>query len=183
MTKMKNSEADRAVVEVIKNYGWGAMGTMVAIPVPGADIAATTAVWAKMIIEIAGAYGYEVAPKDAQRLASDLFKSVILTTAVWFASAKTASFLLKFVPGAGTITAYAIDALVAGVGAKGITARLGTAAALYYKSGKRLAPRTIAEHVRNVAGDPRTILKALSFIATGETLDGVDDIADFSDDA
>lgn len=180
--RKQNTAADQQVVEIIKSHGWGAMGAMVAVPVPGADIGATAAVWGKMIYEIARVYGYEVSLADSKRLASDLFKSVILTTAVWFASAKTASFLLKFIPGAGTVTAYAIDALVAGVGAKGITARLGTAAALFYKSGKKMAPTTLADHVKNVAGDPKTILKALSFVTTGTDIDGVDDIADLSGD-
>lgn len=176
-----NIAADREVVRIIRNYGWGSLGAMVAVPIPGADVAATSAVWGKMIMEIAGCYGQRVDIEDAKRLASDLFKSLLLTTGVWFASAKTASFLLKFVPGAGTVTAYMIDAAVAGLGAKKITARLGTAAAMYYKSGKRSAPKTVIEHVKNVTADPRLILKALSFVTVGADLTGVDDVADFAD--
>lgn len=178
----QSPEADKQVVEIVKNYGWGAMGAMVAIPVPGADLGVTAAVWGKMIHEISRVYGYEVSLDDAKRLASDLFKSVILTTAAWFASAKTASFVLKFIPGAGTVTAYVIDALVAGIGAKGITARLGTAAALYYKSGKKIAPATLAQHVKKVVADPRTILNALSLVAVGTTVEGMEEIADLAGD-
>ena len=160
-----NSEKADRVVAVIRNYSWGAMAAMVAIPVPGADLGATAAVWGKMIHEIARVYGYEISMEDAKSLGSDLFKSVILTTAAWFASAKTASFAIKFIPFAGTATAFVIDSVVAGFGAKNITARLGTAAALFYQSGKTIGPQTMAEHVRHVMADPNTIRSALGIIA------------------
>lgn len=170
---LTNTQRGERVVEIIKNYGWGAMGALVAIPLPGADMVATFAVWGKMIHEIAGVYGYDISLEDAKSLGSDLFKSVILTTAAWFASAKTASFIFKFIPVGGTIAGYAIDAAVAGFGAKKITARLGTAAALYYQSGKTMAPQTMAAHVMNVA-DANTIRQALGLFSFGVGLDGLD---------
>ncbi len=160
-------ELDKRVYKVVQNYSYGAFGAMVAIPLPGADMAATFAVWGKMIVEIAKVYGYRVKAKDASRLASDLFKGVILTSLTWFASAKVASTLLKFIPGAGTLTAYALDAVIAAFGAKRITAGLGFAAAAYYKSGRKRAPRTFIEHIKNVLADPSSFLTLL-----GRVLDG-----------
>lgn len=170
---LTDAQKGERVVEIIGRYSWGALGAMVAIPVPGADMAATVAVWGKMIYEIAGVYGYAVSFEDARDLGSDLFKSVVLTTAAWFASAKTASFIFKFIPVAGTVAGYAIDAAVAGFGAKKITARLGTAAALYYRSGKTMAPQTMAAHVMNVA-DLNTVRQALGLFSFGIGLDEID---------
>jgi len=170
----KVSKADKQVVSIIEDYGWGAMAAMVAVPLPVVDMGATLAVWGAMIVKIAGAYGYDMELEDAKRLSSDLFKSVILTTAAWFGSAKTASLFLKFIPGAGTVTAYIIDAAIAGIGAKTITARLGSAAAAYFKSGKKIAPETLKEHVKNVVGNPKSILTALAAVAAAESIDDVD---------
>ena len=168
-----DEENAQRVVQIIREKSYHAMGAMM-IPLPGADIGATMGVWAGMIMDIAEVYGYKVSLADAKRLGSDLFKSVILTTGAWFASAKTASFACKFIPFAGTATAFVIDTLVASIGAKGITARLGTAAALYYQSGKTMAPATIAEHVKNVTKDSKTISAALGLFAVGEEM-SVDD--------
>jgi uncharacterized protein (DUF697 family) len=165
---------DERVAAVISAYTLGAFGAMVAIPLPGADIAATVLVWGKMIQDIAGIYEQELELQDAGRLASDLFESVVLTTAAWFGSVKTASLVLKFIPGAGTVTAYVVDAVVAAIGANTITHRLGTAAALYFKSGRTLAPRTLAEHVAKVTGDSNTILAALAVIIVSADGDSVD---------
>lgn len=143
---------------------------MFAIPVPGADVTATMAVWAKMIVEIAGAYGYEVSLADATALASDLLRGVVMTTLYWFASAKVASGVLKFIPGAGTFTAYALDALMAAFGAKRITAGIGLAAAGYYKSGKTLAPADLKGHLANFFRGTEEFLTVLSGIPAGRVL-------------
>ncbi len=174
MAKPKKDEPsaqDVRTKEIIENYTYGAMAAMIAIPIPGADMAATFAVWGKMLAEIAKNYGYTLTMEDATRLASDLFKGVILTVCVWFGSAKAASTVLKFIPGAGTVTAYLIDAAIAAFGAKKITTMRGTAGALYYKSGKTMAPDTMAEHVKNAA-DPSMVLPILSALAVGVDLTG-----------
>jgi uncharacterized protein (DUF697 family) len=138
---------------------------MLAIPVPGADMAATFGVWAKMICEIARVYEYEVSLEDAGRLASDLFKGVILTTMAWFGSAKVATTVMKFIPGAGQAAAYLVDAAIAGWGSKKITTGLGLAAAAYYKSKKTLAPQDLAGHVKNLFDG-----SDLDFLAILETI-------------
>jgi len=158
---------DQRAKSIIDNYTWGAAGAMFAIPVPGLDMAATYAVWGKMIAEVAKVYHYEVALDDAKRLASDLLKGVVLTSLAWYGSAKLASSVLKFIPGAGTVTAYAIDAAIAAFGAKKITTGIGVAAAAYYKSGKTLAPATFVDHVKNVLNDPAMFLQALDTVTPG----------------
>ena len=178
-TPPSSQSRDDRTVEIVANYSWGAFAAMVAIPVPGADVAATCGVWAKMVYEIAQVYGYDPSAADCGRLASDLFKSVVLVTAAWFGSAKVLTGVMKFFPGIGTFPAYLIDAAVAAIGSKTITARLGGAAALYYKSGKRLAPDTLAGHVKNVV-DQRTLKAALSLIVLGADV-GVGDLGDVED--
>eukprot|EP01012_Entosiphon_sulcatum_P062586 TRINITY_DN89017_c0_g1_i1.p1 TRINITY_DN89017_c0_g1~~TRINITY_DN89017_c0_g1_i1.p1 ORF type:complete len:107 (-),score=12.57 TRINITY_DN89017_c0_g1_i1:23-307(-) len=91
-----------------------------------------------------------------------------MTTLAWFGSAKVASGILKFIPGAGTITAYAVDALIAAFGAKRITAGIGLAAAGYYKSGKTLAPADLKGHVANFFKGTEEFLTVLSGIPTGD---------------
>ena len=143
--------------EIIRRYARGSVGTMIAIPIPGVDMAATYALWAQMIRELAEVYGYHAALPDAKALAADLFSGVTLTTIAWFASAKTATFVLKFIPGAGTVTAYLIDAAIAGFGAKKITSGVGFAAAAYYQSGKTLEPKSLGDEIARVLKDPKVI--------------------------
>lgn len=164
------ADPDTRARAVVVAYSRGAALAMFAIPVPGADVTATMAVWAKMIVEIAEVYGYDVSPGDAAALASDLLRGVVMTTLYWFASAKVASGVLKFIPGAGTLTAYALDALMAAFGAKRITAGIGLAAAGYYKSGKKLAPADLKAHVANFFRGTEEFLTILSGIPAGRVL-------------
>lgn len=173
---MSNDKRDTRAKEIIDGYTWGAGAAMLAIPVPGADMAATYAVWAKMICDIAPVYGFSASLDDAKHLAGDLFKGAVLTSVAWFASAKTASAILKFIPGAGTVTAYVLDAAIAALGAKKITAGVGVAAAAYYKSGKTLAPKDLAGHVKKVLGDPSLVLRCLAAVAPAVAV-GDEDIA------
>ncbi|MGZ3690053.1 MAG: DUF697 domain-containing protein [Pseudobdellovibrio sp.] len=159
---MASKQKDKKAEQIIRKYTWGVAAAMVVIPVPGADMAATFAVWAKMIMEIAKVYGYETNAEDAKKLAGELFTGVVLTSVAWFASAKTASTVLKFIPGAGTVTAYLVDAAIAGFGAKKITATLGTAAALYYKSEKTAEMKDIQQSVKEVIKNPKNILATLA---------------------
>jgi uncharacterized protein (DUF697 family) len=161
---MEAISADEQAAAAIRRGEWMATVSMIAVPIPGADLAATFAVWAGMIRRIALCYGMKVSRKDALRLASELARGVVMTLFAWYGSAKTASLVLKFIPFAGTITAYFIDAGVAAFGAKRITAALGVAAAAYYKSGKELAPSTFAEHVARVAKDPELIAEVLAVV-------------------
>lgn len=157
-------DPDGRAQAIVIAHARGAAVAMFAIPVPGADVTATVAVWAKMIVEIAAVYGYEVSLADAAALASDLLRGVVMTTLYWFASAKVASGVLKFIPGAGTLTAYALDALMAAFGARRITAGIGLAAAGYYKSGKTLAPADLKAHVANFFRGTEEFLTVLSGI-------------------
>jgi uncharacterized protein (DUF697 family) len=157
-------DPDGRAQAIVANHARGAAVAMFAIPVPGADVTATMAVWAKMIVEIAEVYGYQVSLADATALASDLLRGVVMTTLYWFASAKVASGVLKFLPGAGTLTAYALDALIAAFGAKRITAGIGLAAAGYYKSGKTLAPADLKDHLGNFFKGTEEFLIVLSGI-------------------
>jgi uncharacterized protein (DUF697 family) len=147
---------------IVGRYTWAAAGAMFAVPVPGADILATFAVWGAMIREIARAYGEEISLEDGARLASELFRGVVLTLFAWFGSAQIAASALKVVPGAGTLTAYAVDAAIAAVGAKRITRAVGTAAALYYGSGKTMSPPALRAEVRRLMSDPSFWRQALS---------------------
>ncbi len=140
--------------KIIERYAWAAAATMFAIPIPGADMAATFAIWGLMIREIARAHGEELSPGDGVRLASHLFKNAVLTGFVWVGSATLAAEVLKLIPFAGTLAAYALDAGVAAAGTRRITAAVGGAAAEYFASGKNAAPRTFREHLDVVGKDP-----------------------------
>jgi uncharacterized protein (DUF697 family) len=143
-----------AIAAIIERYTWAAAFAMFAIPVPGVDMVATFSVWGAMIRRIARAYGEEISREDGARLASELFKDAVLTGFAWFGSTKVATTILKFIPFAGTITAYAVDAAVAAAGAKRITASVGNAAALYYGTGRAAAPSNLGEHVEHLTRDP-----------------------------
>jgi uncharacterized protein (DUF697 family) len=147
------SSADQTAT-IIERYAWAAAATMFAIPIPGADMAATFAVWGLMIREIARAHGEELSPRDGVRLASQLFKNAVLTGFVWVGSATLAAEILKLIPVAGTLAAYAVDAGVAAAGTRRITAAVGAAAAEYFASGKDSGPRTFREHLDVVGKDP-----------------------------
>ena len=151
--KILGSPPPERIAAIIERYTWAAAATMFAIPVPGADLAATFAVWGLMIREIARAYGEQLSARDAVRLASHLFKNAALTGVAWAGSATIAAEILKLIPVAGTLTAYAIDAGVAATGTKKITAAVGAAAAEYFASGKATGPRTWREHVDVVTKD------------------------------
>ena len=159
--------ADEKVQDLASKYAWVTAGEMVAIPVPGADLAAVFATWAKMVKEIGALYGYEVTLDDGKRLAGELIKGALLTSCAWFGSAALAGTLLKLVPGAGTVTAYFVDAVVAGAGAHKITAGVATAAALYFKTGRSFAPKTFSASVKKVLVDPELILSVLATVAVG----------------
>ena len=157
----KSIQRDNQAAALIRKYSYGATGAMIAIPIPGLDMAATYAVWGKMIFEIAKVYGEPVTMTDAKALATELFNGVILTTVAWFASAKTASTILKFIPGVGTVAAYLIDATVCAFGAKKITTALGFAAATYFKAGKKMDSEEWLPQLAGVLKNPKTILSAL----------------------
>ncbi len=150
----KTDTRDEKAIRIIQNYSLGSVGTMIAIPIPGADMAATYGLWAKMLIDIARIYGEEAAFADAKSLAADLFTGVILTSVAWFSSVKAATTVLKFIPGAGTVTAYLVDATIAGFSAKKITTGVGFAAAAYYKSGKTLQPKDFVKEIKGVLRNP-----------------------------
>ena len=143
-----------AIAKIIERYAWASAATMFAIPIPGADMAATFAVWGLMIREIARAHGDELSPRDGIRLASHLFKNAVLTGVVWVGSATMAAEILKLIPVAGTLAAYAVDAGVAAAGTRRITAAVGAAAAEYFASGKNAGPQTFREHLEVVSKDP-----------------------------
>lgn len=151
---------DEQAVKVISKYGFGAAAAMIAVPVPGADIAATCAVWAKMIIEIAAIYDHKVSFEDAKNLAADLFKPIVLTGAAWFGSAKLSSAIIAST-GAGLPLAYLIDAVIASIGLPGITTQLGTAAAIYYKSDKKPSIDVLAASVKKA----KTIDESIKVLA------------------
>lgn len=159
--------ADEKVQDLATRYSWIAAGEIVAIPVPGLDLAAVFATWGKMVKDIGELYGYEVTLEDAKRLAGDLIKSAMLTSCAWVGSGALAATLLKLIPGAGTFTAYFVDAAVAGVGAHKMTAGVATAAGLYFKSGRAFAPKTFAASVKKVLVDPELILSVLATVAIG----------------
>lgn len=159
--------ADEKVQELASRYAWIAAGEIVAIPVPGADLAAVFATWARMVKDIGGLYGYEVTLDDGKRLAGELLKGALLTSCAWVGSGALAGTLLKLIPGAGTFTAYFVDAAVAGVGAHKMTAAVAAAAALYFKSGRAYAPKTFTQSVKKVLADPELILSVLATVAVG----------------
>jgi uncharacterized protein (DUF697 family) len=168
---------DEKAAVIIYGYALGSLGAMVAVPLPGVDMAATYAVWGKMIYDLARVYGQEPELKDAQELGADLMGGVILVTAAWFASAKTATTFLKFIPGAGTVTAYLIDAVIAGLGARKITTALGLAAAAYYKSGRTIEKKQLIPEVTRVLKEPAVLLTLLAAIAPVDAPDSIDKIA------
>lgn len=161
-------ERDVQVHALIKKYTWLAAGGMV-IPVPGADVAATFAVWGKMIADIAIVYGYRITLSDATKLAAELFDSAVRTSVMWFATGKVASTALKLIPFIGQGGAFVIDSALAALGAKKITAGVGTAAAVYFKSGRTQAA-TMNDVVKRAMGDLDRLVDALTLVRRVENL-------------
>jgi uncharacterized protein (DUF697 family) len=161
-----DNRADERTQELASRYAWITAAEMVAIPIPGLDLAAVFGTWVKMVQEIGAAYGHELTLDDAKRLA-EILKGALLTSCAWFGSGALAGTLLKLIPGAGTVTAYLVDAAVAGVGAHKMTAGVATAAGLYFKSGRAYAPKTFAASVKKVLVDPELILSVLATVAVG----------------
>ena len=160
-----NDQTDQKVVAVVSKSSLLAAGAMFAIPIPVADMGAVYGIWAKMIHDIAAEYGAELSMKDAQALAKDIFQHVILGLAAWFGTVKTAMTILKVIPGAGTITAYAVDAAIASFGIKKITARLGLAAAAYFKSGGTRKPGDLLDEIAEVPKDTKVLVPVLAAIS------------------
>lgn len=160
--------ADEKVQALASKYAWLSAAEIVAIPLPGLDLAAVFASWGKMVKEIGELYGHEVSLDDGKRLAGELIKSAMLTSCAWYGSGALAGTLLKLIPGAGTFTAYFIDAAVAGVGAHKMTAAVAAAAGLYFKSGRAFAPKSFAASVKKVLTDPELILSVLATVAIGK---------------
>jgi len=160
--------ADEKVQALATKYSWLSAAEIVAIPVPGLDLAAVFGTWAKMVKEIGELYGHEVTSDDAKRLSGELLKGALLTSCAWWGSGALAGTLLKLIPGAGTFTAYFVDAAVAGVGAHRMTAGVAAAAGLYFKSGKSYAPKDFAASVKKVLIDPELILSVLATVAVGK---------------
>lgn len=158
-------KADEKVQELVVKYAWISAAEVVAIPVPGLDLAAVFGSWAKMVKEIGSLYGYEVSSQDAARLAGDMLKGALLSGCAWIGSGALAATLMKLIPGAGPVAAYLVDAVVAGAGVHKITAGVATASALYFKTGQSFAPKTFAESVRKVLIDPELILSVLATVA------------------
>jgi hypothetical protein len=161
--------ADEKVQALASRYSWIAAGEIVAIPVPGVDLAAVFATWAKMVKDIGELYGYEVTLDDGKRLAGEILKGAMLTSCAWVGSGALAGTLLKLIPGAGTYAAYFVDAAVAGVGAHKMTAAVATAAGLYFKSGRAYAPKTFAASIKKVLLDPELIVSVLATVAIGRS--------------
>ena len=67
---MSELSADERAARVIQRSAWLATAAMVAVPVPGADLAATFTVWGGMIRRIARCYGEAPSKEDAIRLAN-----------------------------------------------------------------------------------------------------------------
>ena len=82
------------------------------------------------------------------------------------AGAAIAGSLMKLIPGAGQVTAYLVDAAVAGVSVHKITAGLATGVALYFKTGRSFAPKDLNASVKKVFTDPDLLLSILATVAT-----------------
>ena len=158
-------KADEKVQLLAEKYSWFAAAEVIAIPVPGLDLAAVFASWAKMVKEIGALYGYEVSSEDAQRLSGELVKGAMLSGCAWVGSGALAGTLLKLIPGAGTVAAYLVDAMVTGAGVHKITTGVATTAALYFKTGRSFAPKTFGQSLRKVLADPELILSVLATVA------------------
>jgi uncharacterized protein (DUF697 family) len=158
-------KADEKVQELVTKYAWISTAEVVAIPVPGLDLAAVFGSWVKMVRDIGKLYGYEVSMEDAGRLAGEILKGALLSGCAWIGSGALAGTLMKLIPGAGPVAAYLVDAVVAGAGVHKITGGVATAAALYFKTGRSFAPKTFMASVRKVLIDPELILSVLATVA------------------
>ena len=70
-------KADEKVQKLAEKYAWLAAAEVVAIPVPGLDLAAVFGSWAKMVKDIGKLYGYEVSSEDAKRLSGEMIKGAL----------------------------------------------------------------------------------------------------------
>jgi uncharacterized protein (DUF697 family) len=158
-------KADEKVQQIANRYSWLSAAEVVAIPLPGLDLAAVFASWGSMVKDIGKVYGYDVDIEDAKRLSGDILKGALLSGCAWVGSAALAGTLLKLIPGAGTVAAYMVDAFVAGASVHKITAGVAVAAALYFKTGRSFAPKNFAESVKKAIIDPELILSILATVA------------------
>lgn len=114
--------------ELVDRYALVATGEIIAIPVPGADMAAVFVTWAKLVQEVAKLHGREVSMRDAKQLAWDFLRNALSAGGAWFGSAAVAQTILKAIPFGGTLTAYLLDATIAGAAVGKLTRSLANAA-------------------------------------------------------
>jgi uncharacterized protein (DUF697 family)/predicted GTPase len=106
---------DRKAWGLVDVYTWGAGGAAAVSPFPLVDVAASCAISAKMVVDLAKVYGQEIDVKAAVNLLGQLGKNLISILGVHMATPAVASVigsLLKTVPGIGTIAGGALQGVV-----------------------------------------------------------------------
>lgn len=151
---------------IVRRYSLLVTGEVIAIPVPGVDMAAVFLTWAKMVQEVGKLYGEEMSLSDARRFAWLFIRSALSAGGAWFGSAALAQSFLKAFPLGGKLAAYLIDATIAGSAIGKITSGLARAADEHFK-----------EVARELAGEEREKKKSPAFnevlsqaISTGQSL-------------
>jgi uncharacterized protein (DUF697 family) len=130
MTQKVNDEALSALV---RRYSLISTGEMIAIPVPVVDVAAVFLTWAKMVQDIGRLYNRELSLQDAKTLAWVFVRHALSAGGAWFGSAIIAQAILKAIPVGGTITAYLLDATIAGASIGRITRALAEEAKNHFE--------------------------------------------------
>jgi uncharacterized protein (DUF697 family) len=126
MSQKKPNE--EAVDALVKRYSLIATGEMIAIPIPGVDVAAVFLTWAKMIQDIGRAYGKELSLSDAKSLAWSFLRHGLAAGGAWFGSAAVAQLFLKAIPLTGHVAAYLVDATIAAASISKITRAMAKSA-------------------------------------------------------
>jgi uncharacterized protein (DUF697 family)/GTP-binding protein EngB required for normal cell division len=164
---------DRRAWEIVDKYMWGAGGAAALSPWPLVDIAASCAISAKMVLDLARVYRQDVDLNTAVGLLGQLGKnllSILGATAATPLVATLAASLLKSVPGVGTIAGGVLQGVVQAL----VTRWIGSVFIDYFKNEMHVPEGGLAslarrhwEVVTSVEELRRLVTKARSRL-TGE---------------
>ncbi len=124
--------SDADFEEIVQKYTLLTTGEVIAIPVPGLDLATVFATWGKMVQDIGRGYGFDPSLEDAKKLSWLFLRHMISAGGAWFASAPIAQSILKAIPIGGTLVAYLVDATIAAASMSQITKTLAGSAREYF---------------------------------------------------
>jgi uncharacterized protein (DUF697 family) len=138
---------DRRAWEIVDRYTWACGAAAALSPMPLLDLFASSALTAKMVVDLARVYRQEMDFQIAVNLLAQLGKNLIAILGVNAAAPAVATAiasLLKTVPLAGTIAGGALQGIVQAL----VTRWIGAVFVGYFKSEMQMAPEGIANLAR-----------------------------------